>query len=236
MLFFIISSVFLLLAPYTKVEESFNIQATHDLLVYSPFNTTEYDHLVFSGVVPRTFVAPVYLFLLASPVKLFINNKTLLLIVARLALLLTLSFTLSQLSKAVVNKFGRSCAFWFQIFNAINFHLLFWGSRTLPNIIALCGSNMAFAYWIAQKDVNTVELKQKVAKNTSKKANLRKETQAVLVTKYRNLYLIIMTATTAIFRCELVILFGPIILAEIFLWKSIEFFTAFGICYKALSR
>ena len=55
----------LVLAPYSKVEESFNIQATHDVLAFGlPVRhvagslRARYDHLTFSGPVPRTFVGP----------------------------------------------------------------------------------------------------------------------------------------------------------------------------------
>lgn len=60
----------LFLAPYTKVEESFNIQAVHDILTYDiPLdwklaNLTlqeHYDHTTFTGPIPRTFVGPLAL-------------------------------------------------------------------------------------------------------------------------------------------------------------------------------
>jgi hypothetical protein len=63
------------ISPYTKVEESFNIQAVHDILEYGvPTHDnvnlrfkTLYDHMTFPGAVPRTFIGALVLSSVAKP-------------------------------------------------------------------------------------------------------------------------------------------------------------------------
>ena len=63
--FLLLATLHLLLAPYTKVEESFAMQATHDLLFTTSLD--QFDHLEFSGVVPRSFSGPLLLSGLSLP-------------------------------------------------------------------------------------------------------------------------------------------------------------------------
>ena len=74
---FLVPLLHLLIAPSTKVEESFNLQAAHDILVYgTPLPTSSaisriskaYDHVAFPGAVPRTFTGAVILSGLSQPI------------------------------------------------------------------------------------------------------------------------------------------------------------------------
>jgi alpha-1,6-mannosyltransferase len=69
----------LYLSPFTKVEESFNLQAIHDIYSYGiPRNSTEltqdYDHVEFPGAVPRTFVGALIVSLPLNVVRDFVSD------------------------------------------------------------------------------------------------------------------------------------------------------------------
>lgn len=73
--------VHLYFSPYTKVEESFNIQATHDILTYgvptrniTEFFRTNYDHVEFPGSVPRTFLGALFLAGITRPFVGFVKD------------------------------------------------------------------------------------------------------------------------------------------------------------------
>lgn len=78
-LFLVFPAVILLhlyLSPYTKVEESLNIQAIHDLLHYGlPATEENYDHFTFPGPVPRTFTGALVISYLAKPFTEWLDPK-----------------------------------------------------------------------------------------------------------------------------------------------------------------
>ncbi|KAK0618049.1 alpha-1,6-mannosyltransferase subunit [Bombardia bombarda] len=134
--------VHLVIAPYTKVEESFNIQATHDVLVYGTPTTNVhqklsrgYDHFTFPGVVPRTFIGPVLLAGIAQPIIAVVGFDHAQLIV-RAILGLFNAACLLVLSRNIRRTYGITTARWYLLLQASQFHIIFYASRTLPNMFA----------------------------------------------------------------------------------------------------
>ncbi|KAJ7033384.1 hypothetical protein C8F04DRAFT_935166, partial [Mycena alexandri] len=130
-----------LLAPYTKVEESFNLHAVHDVLMYgvAPSSLPHYDHFVFSGAVPRTFIGSVLLAWICQPViyvahSLAPNHRP---TTVRLVLATINALGLCLLRHAVSRRFGCPTGLYYTLLTCSQFHVPFWMGRTLPNIAAI---------------------------------------------------------------------------------------------------
>ncbi|KAG1743496.1 glycosyltransferase family 22 protein [Suillus lakei] len=133
-----------LLAPYTKVEESFNLHATHDVLMYG------FDHNTFPGAVPRTFIGSILLAWLTSPVAYvasqwgLLSTKLDLQIAVRLVLATLNATGFMFVRRAVCRRFGRPTGLMYVLLTCSQFHLPFWMGRTLPNMFALFPVNLGF--------------------------------------------------------------------------------------------
>lgn len=141
-LLFIIPLTHLLLAPHTKVEESFNIQAVHDILVYgTPTHDVRdrffalYDHFSFPGAVPRTFVGAVVLSGLSQPL-VFLAGFRHGQFVVRAVLGAFNAGCLLVFKDAVAKAFGKGAARWWTVLLVSQFHVMYYLTRTLPNMFA----------------------------------------------------------------------------------------------------
>lgn len=162
--------------PYTKVEESFTIQAVHDILSYgvSPTALERFDHQVFPGAVPRSFVGPLALAAVAYPflwlcravgavqtsadvqaiVRLCLGAAN----AAAAAFFAQASFASANDDKNArgsVSSSPRTQLGFFFAITATQFHFGFWVSRTIPNSIALPFVMMALALVCRNLDLNS---------------------------------------------------------------------------------
>ncbi|KAE8749834.1 hypothetical protein FOCC_FOCC003302 [Frankliniella occidentalis] len=150
----IVAAIHLLCCPFTKVEESFNLQAMHDIL-YHRLNLTQYDHLEFPGVVPRTFLGPMFVCSLASPGYLILQllgcSKiwTQYLVRAVLGMCVLGSYHLFR--KSVEFVFGAQVAAWFVTITLTQYHFMFYLSRPLPNTLALPVVLLALTGWLRRR-------------------------------------------------------------------------------------
>ena len=83
---------------------------------------------------PRTFVGALVLSALSRPIFSVIGRQYAQL-VARAVLGLFNAYSLLKFKNGLDGTFGRGAGRWFVLFMAGQFHVLFYASRTLPNII-----------------------------------------------------------------------------------------------------
>ena len=148
----------LLFCPHSKVEESFQLQSTHDLFyhgirpAFKAFLWNEkdvklpYDHLQYPGVVPRTFTGPLILSSLCHVVRLLLLPivdislyPTTVQFFARCFLSLIIAHGWYRFACAVDQK-SRGLPFvgsWLLLITTCQFHMSFYASRMLPNVFAL---------------------------------------------------------------------------------------------------
>ncbi|KAK5055944.1 hypothetical protein LTR84_012494 [Exophiala bonariae] len=199
----------LYVAPYTKVEESFNMQATHDILTYGvPTNNyylrlkAHYDHMTFAGAVPRSFVGSLVLAALARPFvwcwalngeqQQFLGELLEKInsdigangFIVRALLGLFNAAALISYTTGVRRAYGKVAAEWNMWLQASQFHILFYSSRTLPNMFAFGTSTFALRFFLPDPASKRSKVKQ------------------------TKLALYLLTLPTVIFRSELGLLLG----------------------------
>ncbi len=200
-------ALYVIMCPYTKVEESFNIQAIHDLLFHGP-ELEAYDHHEFPGVVPRTFLGAILVAALSMP-WVFLSSTVLMLpkwvslYIVRLVLGLLVCKALFAFADAVRGKFGKRASEIMLFLTAIQFHFVFYMSRPLPNTFAMVLVLHALACWL-------------------------KGQQAGMLAWF--------TMVMVVFRADVVLLAAPVVLTEL-LARRLQFsrFVIVGVIFTLLS-
>ncbi|KAJ5640691.1 hypothetical protein N7528_000316 [Penicillium herquei] len=153
----ILITLHLLAAPYTKVEESFHVQAVHDILVHGfPVKTLSlqerinYDHFAFPGAVPRTAVGDAVLAKLLQLV-LTLDGRVDPQIIARGILGLYNAFALGVFAYGLRRSFGQTVATWYLLFQSSQFHLIYYASRPLSNMFAFGLTTLAMRFLLPDK-------------------------------------------------------------------------------------
>ncbi|KAG9314937.1 glycosyltransferase family 22 protein [Chiua virens] len=155
----------------------------------------KYDHNIFPGAIPRTFVGCVLLSWLCMPFVHVgitfgvIASKFDLQFTLRLVLASFNAFALILIRRAASARFGKQTSWLYALLTCSQFHLPFWMGRTLPNMFALVPVNLAH-YMLYHRAPNSV------------KASKRSINTAIAL----------LTFTAVVLRSEVVLLLAPLAL------------------------
>ncbi|CAA7269473.1 unnamed protein product [Cyclocybe aegerita] len=224
-LIFVTGWLHVLSSPFSKVEESFNLHATHDVLMYGVGidNLYNYDHFTFPGAVPRTFIGSILLAWLATPFVIaadsmgFTLTKFDLQILVRLILASLSAWSLCTIRRATSRRFGKTAGSIFTALTCSQFHLPFWMGRTVPNTFAMIPVNFSTYFLI-------------------------NGTPRMIRQSSRNLNAVIglLTFTAVVFRAEVALLLAPLSLQllrkrHIVFWRLVQVGLISGLLSLALT-
>lgn len=272
----------IVLAPYTKVEESFNMQAMHDLLYTEKieevrtnqtplkgervrrfsvpddpnhqshtlllffFLFLQYDHLEFSGVVPRSFFGPHLIVGLVRPwVRLFeglgmmTSSKAGAALMVRVCMGAVFIMTFRYLRSAFVRKFREpKLSNIISILCCCQFHLLFYCSRPLANTFATFTINLALSYFV----VSTIRFDQQTSSSSSSNRSLSSKEKyemyehEVQRTSAAGWSIVWFAVTCIFFRCDMILLAGCVIVTSfIGGWLDLKTFFKYGFLTSVVS-
>ncbi|KAK0123503.1 dolichyl-P-Man:Man(7)GlcNAc(2)-PP-dolichol alpha-1,6-mannosyltransferase, partial [Cadophora gregata f. sp. sojae] len=106
-----------------------------------------FDHITFSGAVPRTFVGALALAGSAQvPIRVFGEQYAQLIV--RCLLGLFNAFSLYNYAWGLKKAFGSDVGRWYILLQASQFHVMFYASRTLPNMFAFALTTTAFSMFL----------------------------------------------------------------------------------------
>jgi alpha-1,6-mannosyltransferase len=211
-LLLLVTGAHVLACPYTKVEESFNVQATHDLLFHGR-HLPHYDHHEYPGVVPRTFVGALTISTLAAPgvhflracsrfVNVFgMHDRMYALILVRLVLAACTCHALSNVRRELGKQFGPLCSVLFTTMTCLQFHLPFYAGRPLPNIFALILVTHAWRHLVQSSCYSLVP-----TANCMSLPWLHRNTanNVMFAIQY-------MVVAAVLFRCDVIVLLVPVL-------------------------
>jgi len=127
------------------------MQAMHDILHHG-LNLSAYDHHSFPGTVPRTFLGAMITALVASPFSFFFQSvgapKIMSQFAVRAALGLISVAGVSSFRWQLGKKHGAAASVAYGFVTMIQFHLVFYATRALPNTFALALVNISYGYYL----------------------------------------------------------------------------------------